>query len=203
MFVTLEIKNAYQMEKELSSKESLAIITEMIGKAKREAAGDGSFQILLWGWIISLCNLGHFVLEKMDYSQPYLVWFLVIPATITSIIYGVRKGQKSRIKTHLDIVLNQLWIAVFVGIVIVLAFMNILKFNQSPVILILAALGMFVTGTLIRVNMVKIGGVILAIGSVIAFTLPVIDQYLVSGIAIVLGYLVPGYYLKKSYRERV
>lgn len=191
------------MKKELSSKESLAIITEMIGKAKREAAGDGSFQILLWGWTISLCNLGHFALEKAGYSKPYLIWLLVIPSIIASIAYGVKKSQNSRVKTHLDIVLNQLWMAVFVGILIVLAFMNILKFNQSPVILILAALGMFVTGALISVRMVKIGGIILALGAVIAFLLPVTDQYLVSGIAIVLGYLVPGYYLKKSYRERI
>jgi len=40
-------------------------------------------------------------------------------------------------------------------------------------------------------------------GSVIAFLLPVNDQYLVAGIAMILGYLVPGYYLKTTYRERV
>jgi len=191
------------MEKELSSKDSLALITEMIGKAKREAAGDGSFQILLWGWVISICNFGQYALEKANFLYSYAIWLLVIPAIVVSIVYGVQKSKKARVKTHLDTVLSQLWIAVFVGIIIVLAFMNILKFNQSPVILLLAALGMFVTGTLIQVNMVKMGGYVLAIGSIIAFTLPVIDQYLISGIAIVLGYLVPGYYLKKNYRERV
>ncbi|MBN3581509.1 hypothetical protein JYB64_03860 [Algoriphagus aestuarii] len=191
------------MEKELSSKESLAIITEMIGKAKREAAGDGSFQILLWGWTISLCNLGHYGLEKSGYEHPYIVWLLIIPAILISVIYSIRKSKNARVKTHLDVVLNQLWMAVFVGIIIVLAFMPVLRYNQSPVILILAALGMFATGTLIRVSMVKLGGIILAAAAIIAFTLPVIDQYLVSGIAIVLGYLVPGYYLKRNYRERV
>ncbi len=191
------------MEKELSSKDSLALITDMISKAKREAAGDGSFQILLWGWVISMCNFGQYALQKTDFAYPYAVWLLVIPAVIASIIYGVQKGRKARIKTHLDLVLNQLWLAVFVGIMIVLTFMNILEFNHSPIILILASLGMFVTGVLIRVNMVKIGGFVLALGAIVAFTLPVIDQYLVSGIAMVLGYLVPGYYLKKNYRDRV
>lgn len=197
------LKKVKSMEKELSTNESLAIITEMIGKAKREAAGDGSFQVLLWGWVISLCNLGHYTLEKMDFSQPYIVWLLVIPATLVSIIYGIRKSKNARVKTHLDLVLNQLWMAIFVGIVIVLAFMPTLQYNQSPIILILAALGMFATGVLIRVGIVKLGGILLAIASIIAFTLPVSDQYLVSGIAIVLGYLVPGYYLKRNYRERV
>lgn len=191
------------MEKELSSQDSLALITDMIRKAKREVAGDGSFQILLWGWTISICNLGHYALMKAGVANSYLIWLLVIPTTIVSTVYGIRKGKKARVKTHLDIVISQLWIAVFVGIIIVLGFMNILEFNQNPVILILAALGMFVTGTLIRVNLVKLGGVILGVGAIIAFTLPVMDQYLVAGIAIILGYLVPGYYLKKNYRERV
>lgn len=191
------------MEKELSSQDSLALITDMIRKAKREVAGDGSFQILLWGWTISICNLGHYALMKSGVANSYLIWLLVIPTTIVSTVYGIRKGKKARVKTHLDIVISQLWIAVFVGIIIVLGFMNILEFNQNPVILILAALGMFVTGTLIRVNLVKLGGVILGVGAIIAFTLPVMDQYLVAGIAIILGYLVPGYYLKKNYRERV
>lgn len=191
------------MEKELSSQDSLALITDMIRKAKREVAGDGSFQILLWGWTISICNLGHYALMKAGVANSYLIWLLVIPTTVVSTVYGIRKGKKARVKTHLDIVISQLWIAVFVGIIIVLGFMNILEFNQNPVILILAALGMFVTGTLIRVNLVKLGGVILGLGAIIAFTLPVMDQYLVAGIAIILGYLVPGYYLKKNYRERV
>ncbi|MBN3521193.1 hypothetical protein JYB62_14375 [Algoriphagus lutimaris] len=191
------------MEKELSSKDSLALITDMIRKAKREVAGDGSFQILLWGWAISICNLGHYALMKAGIANSYLIWLLVIPTTIVSTVHGIRKGKKARVRTHLDIVISQLWIAVFVGIIIVLGFMNILEFNQNPVILILAALGMFVTGTLIRVNVVKLGGVILGIGAIVAFTLPVMDQYLVAGIAIILGYLVPGYYLKKNYRERV
>lgn len=83
------------MEKELSSKESLAIITEMIGKAKREAAGDGSFQLLLWGWLVAICNFGQYALEKVGYEMPYIVWLLLIPGTIISIWHSVRKRKYS------------------------------------------------------------------------------------------------------------
>ena len=72
------------MEKELSSKESLALITEMITRAKRETAGDGGFQMLLWGWVIAVCNFGHFTLEKLGYEHPYYVWILVAPAALIS-----------------------------------------------------------------------------------------------------------------------
>lgn len=191
------------MEKELSSKESLAIITEMIGKAKREAAGDGSFQLLLWGWLVAICNFGQYTLEKIGYEMPYIVWLLLIPGTIISIWHSVRKRKNARVKTHFDEMLNGIWIAVFIGMLVTLTFMANLDFQQNPIILILAGVGVISTGILIKVKPVLYGGILLMVGSVIAFMLPVTEQYLVAGIAMILGYLFPGYYLKKRYRERL
>ncbi len=186
------------MERELNSKESLALITSMIQEAKKEAAGDGSFQLLLWGWVVALCNLGHFALAKMGFDQPYIIWLLIIPAIIWSFAHEWNNRKKSRIKTHLDQVLGQLWIGVFAAMCIVLAFMPVLGFRHNPIILLLAAVGVFATGSIIRVKMVRAGGMILAIGAIIAFMMPINEQYLVAGITMILGYLVPGYYLKSS-----
>lgn len=191
------------MEKELSSKESLALITEMITRAKRETAGDGGFQMLLWGWVIAVCNFGHFTLEKLGYEHPYYVWILVAPAALISFWKGFQIAKKARIKSHISEVINQVWITVFGGIMIILAFMPVIGYNQNPVILILAGIGMWTTGALIRVNFVRAGGVLLLVAAVIGFMLPISAQYLLSGIAMVLGYLLPGYYLKENCRERV
>ena len=191
------------MEKELTSKESLALITEMITRAKRETAGDGGFQLLLWGWVIAVCNFGHFTLEKIGYEHPYYVWILVVPASIISFWKGFQIAKKARVRSHISEVINQVWIMVFAGIIITLAFMPIIGYNQNPVILILAGIGIWTTGSLIRVNFVRGGGVLLLIAAVIGFMLPVSAQYLLSGIAMVLGYLLPGYYLKENCRERV
>ncbi len=191
------------MEKELTSKESLALITEMITRAKRETAGDGGFQLLLWGWVIAVCNFGHFTLEKIGYEHPYYVWILVVPASIISFWKGFQIAKKARVRSHISEVINQVWIMVFAGIIITLAFMPIIGYNQNPIILILAGIGIWTTGSLIRVNFVRGGGVLLLIAAVIGFMLPVSAQYLLSGIAMVLGYLLPGYYLKENCRERV
>jgi len=191
------------MEKELSSKESFALISEMISRAKREAAGDGSFQLLLWGWVVALCNFGHYGLEKVGFERPYFVWFLIVPAMIWSFLHEFKKQRVARIKTHLDHVLGQLWVGIFIAMVIVLASMPSLDFRHTPIILILAAVGVFTTGGLIKVNLVRLGGVILALSALIGFAIPTSEQYLVGGIAMVLGYLVPGYYLKRNYREGV
>jgi len=191
------------MKKEMSSKESLELITQMISRAKEEAAGDGSFQLLLWGWVVALCNFGHYILEKVGYDTPQIVWLLIIPATGVSIWDSIRKRNRARVKTHLDDMLGGIWISVFVGMLITLSFMSTLSFQQNPIILILAGIGVISTGVLVRVNVVRNGGILLMAAAVVAFLLPVIDQYLVAGIAMIFGYLVPGYYLKTTYRERV
>ena len=187
----------------MTSSESLAIITDMIATAKKEAAGDKSFHLLLWGWVIALCNLGFYFLEKAHFDRPYRIWLLVVPAAFFSFYWGYRKNQIEKFRTYLDVVLNQIWLGVFSGICVVIGFKSVLEYNHSPIILILAAVGMFTTGSLVRVSLLKVGAVVLAIGAIISFLLPVSDQYLVSGIAMILGYLVPGYYLKFTYRERV
>jgi hypothetical protein len=191
------------MEKELSSKESIALISEMIGRAKKEAAGDGSFQLLLWGWVVALCDFGHFALDKAGYEYPYYVWILIVPAVGWSFLHEFRKQRIARVRTHLDHVLGQLWIGVFMAMVIVLSSMAALNFRHTPVILLLAAVGVFTTGGIIKVNLVRWGGVILALSALLSFNLETSEQYLVGGIAMVLGYLVPGYYLKRNFRERV
>ncbi|WP_111391576.1 hypothetical protein [Algoriphagus aquaeductus] len=191
------------MEKQFSSSESLALITEMIQKAKKEAAGDGSFQLLLWGWVIALCNFGHYYLAKSNFEMPYVVWFAVIPAVIWSFVHEIRKRKTSRIKTHLDDFLGQLWIAVFVGMVIILSFMPVLEYRHNPIILVLAGVGVFSTGAMIRDNSTKLGGAVLFLGAIVGFLLPVNEQYLTAGIAMVLGYLVPGYMLKSKFKNRV
>ena len=191
------------MEKQFSSSESLALITEMIQKAKKEAAGDGSFQLLLWGWVIALCNFGHYYLVMSGSKMPYLVWLAVIPAVIWSFGHEIMERKKARVKTHLDDFLGQLWIAVFIGMVIILSFMPVLEYRHNPIILVLAGVGVFGTGAVIRDNSTKIGGAVLFIGAIVGFLLPVNEQYLAAGISMVLGYLVPGYMLKSKFKNRV
>jgi hypothetical protein len=203
IFTPLSLINDLKMEKTLTSNESLAIITEMIAKAKKESTGDGGFQMLLWGWVIAVCNFGHYTLEKLGYAEPYIVWTLVIPAAIISFVKGFRSAKNAPAKSHLTTVLSQLWIIIFISMIVVLVFMGTLDFQHNPIILLLAGVGIFTTGTLVRENLVRWGGILLLLAAFIGFLLPVTEQYLVAGIGIVVGYLVPGYHLKKKSLERV
>ena len=186
-------------EKQLSQQESLAIISEMIGRAKSNYHHNGSFHFLLWGWVLMLTNLAHYYLQSQtDFSHPYIVWVITLPAGIISAVYGMRKSRESIVRSHFDRLYGHVWIAVGVGVIISITFMRELSFNHSAVILLLAAIGTYMSGQMLRFKPLMLGSVALALASIVCFMADVTTQYLIAGAAIFFGYLVPGYLLKKT-----
>jgi len=186
-------------DKELTKDESLDLIMHMIGQAKRNIAKGGSFYFLLWGWVVMLANLGHYILSKYDlYEAPYIVWLITIPAGIISGIYGARQARTARIKSHLDRLYGMLWISVAVCVLTILFFIGDVNTNVNAIILLFSGLGTIISGFMLRFKPLILGGAALWASSVIAFSLPITDQYLVGAIGIFAGYLIPGYLLKKA-----
>lgn len=186
-------------DKELTKEQSLQLITDMIGQAKRNFAKGGSFYFLLWGWVVMLANLGHYILsEHTSFKQFYMVWLITIPAAIITIVYSAKKDREARVKGHLDRMYGMIWLGVFLSVLIVLFFMGNVNANVNAIILTFAGLGTFLSGCMLRFNPLILGGVALWATSIIAFNLPVNDQYLVGAIGIIAGYLIPGYLLRKA-----
>ena len=188
-------------EKNISPEESLEIITGMISTAKSNFAKGGSFYFLLWGGIIACANFGHYILGvHTSYPHPYVVWLLVIPAVIITILYSVKRKRSSSVISSFDRLYGQLWWAVFVGIIVVLAFMPNLNYNTTPIILLFSAIGTYITGQILRFKPLIFGGITLALMAIVAFMLEVPDQFLLAGFAMLAGYVVPGFMLKREER---
>lgn len=186
------------MEKNLTERESLAIITTMIAQTRNNYQKGGSFHFLLWGWVIMLANFGHYLLDTVvAYEQPYLVWLITFPAAIISGIYGYKQGKDAIVIGHMDRLYGHVWIACGVGILSSLIFMRELNYGHEPVILLFAAVGTYITGQMLRFRPLIFGGLALVLAAIACFSVPVSNQYLVSGIGMFAGYLVPGYMLKK------
>ena len=112
-------------EKELSKDESLELITEMINQAKRNLAKGGSFHFLLWGWVVMLANLGHYILAKYNlFDAPQMVWLITIPASIVSIVYSARKEKNAGVKSHIDRLNGIIWLGIFIGVLVILFFLG-------------------------------------------------------------------------------
>lgn len=191
-------------EKELTQEESIALIADMIHSAKQNIVNGASFHFLLWGWVLMLANFGHYFIEKYNiYEVPYIVWVITIPAAIASTLYGFRTKKQATVSTHLDKIYASLWICIMFMVIICLVFMARLGFNHNAVIMLFSGIGTFMSGIILKFRPLIIGGVILWIASTMGFMVDISEQQLISGIAIVIGYLAPGYLLRKTERDAI
>src|ERR1700744_859448 len=99
-----------EQEKELSSQESLALIAEMIGRAKRDYLDTG-LSSLLWGSVIPVCSLTVFAGVKLNIPQTNYVWFLTIIAAIAQGYIATREARARKHKSHDGELMGGIWIA--------------------------------------------------------------------------------------------
>jgi len=186
-------------DQQLTESESLSLITSMIKQAKSNYQGGASFYFLLWGWVIMLANLSHYVLAVLiKYEHPYVVWLATIPAGIVSGIHGARLIKNALVLSHIDRMYNKLWMGIGFGIIVSIVYMQELNLNHNAVILLLTTAGVYMSGQLLKFKPLIFGAYALALASLLAFNVSMIDQCLVAAGGIFLGYLVPGYILKSK-----
>ncbi len=182
----------------LSAQQSLDLITSMIRQAKGNVQKSG-FYFLLWGWTIVIANLGvYFMLEFTDIKNPFLMFSITIPAAIISMIYGMNQGKKVAAPTVLDSIHMWLWIGFGINCFIMAAFGGKTNWQINPVIITMCAVPTFVSGIMLKFKPLVIGGSLFWVFGIICFMVDPKIQFLVAAFAVTVGYLVPGYMLKKS-----
>lgn len=204
-FMFIAYTNVYltatKMEKQPTHQESLEIITEMIQNAKSNLAKGGSFYFLLWGALVALANfIIYYLINFTNVSNWYYVWLITIPAIPITIIHGKRAAARAKVKGPFDHIYGQVWIGVFVAMIISLIFMAEINYAINPIMLIYSGIGTYISGMLCRYRPLVVGGVILWGCAIIAFLTPMAQQFLVAGVGIIAGYVIPGLMLRKEER---
>jgi len=181
---------------DLSARQSLDIITTMIQQAKGKAQAN-SFYFLFWGWVVALAQIGMYILMLVNYSRPYAIWLIAVPAWIFTLYKGFRDDRSEKTApTHFDRITTSLWLSFGIVIFTMVAFGYTINFRLNPVILTISAMPTFVSGVIIRFRPLIAGGISLWIFGVACFLLPYEIQPLMGASAIICGYLIPGYILK-------
>lgn len=184
-------------ETELTSEESLKIISKMIKTAQGNVR-EGSFYFLFWGWIVVIACLGHFYLDYFtDFKQPYMVWLVTIPGWVVTMIYAYKQSGKERVKTYSDSILMWVWLGFMFSILIIIFGGSYFNYRITVLIMIFAGFATFVSGIIIRFKPLIIGGSSFWILAPISLVAGIIYAPLLMALGIVAGYLIPGYMLKK------
>ena len=182
----------------MSGEESLKIITDMINKTKVDI-NQGSFHLLFWGWLLTFCSLSAWLLAKFTgFEHPYIVWFLIIPGSFVSMIYGFVNGRKAKVHTYASTLYMWTWIGFLITATVLFIIQAKSMESVAPYILLLAGFPTFLSGFIIKFKPLILGGICFWIVALLVhFTGPGFAP-LGTPLAMLIGYLIPGYMLKNK-----
>ncbi|MES2645747.1 MAG: hypothetical protein V4717_02640 [Bacteroidota bacterium] len=96
-------------EEKLSEKESLALITSMIQKAKNSYHDSGTAS-LLWGSAVTVASFVTYLQLQFDFEIGFDIWLIVFAAFIPQIFISIRQRKTRQFQSHTDTAINAVWL---------------------------------------------------------------------------------------------
>jgi hypothetical protein len=111
-------------EKQLSEKESLQLITEMISKAKHSYHENGSSAIL-WGSVVAVCGFVMFAELYFHFYIGFDIWLLTIVAFIPQIFISINERKNRKVVSHTEAAMNTIWVVYAISMFALVFYFNI------------------------------------------------------------------------------
>jgi len=187
-----------EKNKELTPKQSLEIINNMIESTKSQVRKN-AFYFLLWGWVTLIACLLHYIFLKTAITEkPHMAWLIVIIGVVATLVYNFKRSKDDEPFTHLNKILALTWLSFFISYLIIIVYLKEFNYKAYQLVFILTGSATFISGMIIKFRPILYGGILFWIGSIISFHLSYENQILISIPIIILGYLIPGYLLKRK-----
>ncbi len=211
-----------QQEKQLTEKESLALITQMINKAKDSyhATGMGA---MMWGAVIAICSMVKLSEIHFEYRLPFDIYLLTIVAIIPQIFLTIREKKERKVKTYDDAYMDYIWLGFGICIFLLIFITNAVfrvwepvaieyreltghrspfRFSEfiSPLFLLLYGLPTFITGAACKFKPMLWGGIFCWVCCLVTvFTTIKIDLLLTAASAFI-AWFIPGVLMEREYK---
>ena len=159
------------VEKEdLNERESLELITRMIQNTKCRMAENAGMPFLLWGYMtVAVSLLVWFMLKQTGNADWNYLWFLLPLVAFPGTLWSGRK-RKKMVRTYVDRIIGYVW-TVF-GLSAFLLSCVAVFWWDIPIlftILLLMGMGTALTGLIVGMKVVTVGGVLGALLSLGCF----------------------------------
>jgi hypothetical protein len=218
-------------EKNISEQESLQLIQEMIGQAKRNFHESGASSIL-WGSVIGTCGLVSYFEQEFKFSLGFDIWILTLVAIIPGVWINIRNSRKRTVKTHAQSATDVVWNVFGISIVCLVLYGNIIpsvsqhlfstenvellqrntltgevknyrptSLSLTSIFLIIYAFPTLATGWIRGFKPMTIGAIICYAFFVLSLFTPFKYDMLLSGLAGIGNWLIPGLILNERYRK--
>jgi len=189
-------------EKEFSNEDSLKLINEMIGRAKKSYVTKGTAAVV-WGVLIVICSLITWAQIQFKFDLPFDIWWLTVAALVTQVYFAIKEKKTKNFVSHDENVMTYVW-STFGICIFILSFYNS-KFgtqDSSSLIMMLYGIPTFITGGVFKFRPMILGGLICWVATIISiFTASNIDMLLMAACGL-FAWLIPGIILWKKYKKQ-
>ncbi len=144
----------------ISNSQSLALISEMINKAKNNFSENGTL-FILWGIVISFCSLFHFIgAVFLNESEVAYIWHLTWITGIVQIIYLIKTRKNSKVKTYTGNIIDSIWLVFSLSSLLMVSLLLYqLQFSSVfPALLIMYGIPTILSGTVFKFKPLILGG---------------------------------------------
>lgn len=189
----------------LTPEESFDLIQRHISSFKNNYKENAKF-FLLWGWIMSIASLSHFIITKILIINE--AYELMIVSSIGNWImfvllgflieYFMSRNNNKKVFSQLDRFSNVLWKVTGASIPVTIILCIKLQVPPPPFFLLIMGSATTITGVLIKFKPVIAGGIAFFLFSVATTFVQNENMLLIMGAAIFFCYLIPGYFLKSA-----
>lgn len=195
----------------LTPEESFDLINKAISNFKMNYK-ENAKMFLLWGWITTFASISHFIILKILHSKeayelmgPFSIgnWAAFIFSAFIIHYFMQRKIKKDKkVFSHLDNYIRILWLVTVASMFVAIFLCFKLGIVPPTLFLFIAGTATTITGLLIKFKPVVIGGSLFFLFCIATTFVSNENTLLIAGVAVICGYLIPGYLLMKSAKEK-
>jgi hypothetical protein len=187
-----------------SEKHALALIDQTI-KSVRQKLGQNGFIFLLWGWLILAGNLLSYASIYFNF-QNYIgyIWTVIgLGGGLISFLYYAKREKNKGPSSQIEKYFTYVWSGVGLGAIVLYA--CIIWANEfmliTPFVLTLAGIATFISGRILKVPALVLGGISFWVGTALALCFQTEVQFLIGAGCMVTGYLIPRFVLKAKSKK--
>lgn len=210
------------METKFTEQESLAVINEMINRARGNVQKGSANALIYNGYAVAFVSILNFVLlnllpdSKLNWA--FWVWMLMAPSGFVSRYIQNKVDHSSIVKTQIDGIISALWRGFAVSVLVLLGILFLLASIYhswhyfaviTPTIMIMSALAEFGMAKACAFRPFFWGAVIFWIGAILCCVVSFIVfrrsdlQFLILAACMITGFVIPGRQLNKLAKDHV
>ncbi len=183
--------------------QSLELINEMIGKAKRSYISKGIASIV-WGSLIIFCSMVTWTQIQFKIDIGFDIWLLLFFALIPQVYFGVKEKQSRKFTSYEEGTVGFIWIS-FTVCIFITSFYNS-RFNvesSTTLIMMLYGFPTFIMGGVFKFKPMIIGGIICWVLSIISIYTQLTTDMLLMAMSGLFAWLIPGIILWQKHKKNM